>query len=59
MHGRSGRGLVERASVARAPFFSPARRYVEQIWPEAELDRMSALLDDAARREGVDLEEGA
>jgi hypothetical protein len=61
-HAVGLRGLAERAgtqSGERAAFFASVMDEHDPVWPDGELDRFATLLDDAARHEGVDLDEGA
>ena len=51
------RGLVERASSNRAEFFFADTQFEATPHADADFDAFSSLLDDAARRDGIDLEE--
>jgi hypothetical protein len=56
------RGLAERTDatlpIDRAPFLHGAAGEQEARWPDSALDRFASLVDEAARHEGVPLEEG-
>lgn len=56
------RGLAERTDatlpIDRAPFLHVAAGEQETRWPDSALDRFASLVDEAARHEGVALEEG-
>jgi len=52
------RGLAEGAGLMRAAFFGADLQDDEIGWRDTALEELSVLLDDAALREGVDLEEG-
>jgi hypothetical protein len=51
------RGLVERANRNRAEFFFGDTQFEAAPHADTDFDAFSSLLDDAARRDGVDLEE--